>query len=433
MRLRRISEGFDHQADVSERIHLIDAMRGFSLAGIAMAHFGEQYLGSIPPPAQLYNLHGTADAVLEGLSWIFIRGKGFGIFSFLFGLSFSLQMQRAEQRGPRTDFRLRFAWRLFILFGIGWLHCLAYRGDILTVYAVLGVPLMFFYRVPDRWLLILAFVLLVGLPRVTDRLIQGPATPQQRQALQGRMNVQAEQHWRALSTGDVATMVRLNATTGFRAKWDLQFGVVGRGYQTFGLFLLGLWAGRRRLFQDVHLHRLLFVRLWRWTGALTLLLPVIGVVLFVLARATGGGQTQQPDATLPDFSSWQVVGALGLFDAWNNAMTLFYVASFALLSLRPRWQARLVRFGPAGRMALSVYVSQTLLGALIFFGFGLGLLGRVGNSIAIPMGLAVFVLQVWASRAWLTRFRFGPLEYLWRSLTWFRLEPFRARDDRLRV
>jgi uncharacterized protein len=411
---------------MSERIRLIDAMRGFSLAGIAMVHFGEQYLGFMPPPGQPYNIHGTADAVLEALSWIFVRGKGFGIFSFMFGLSFALQMQRAEHRRPGTDFRPRFAWRLFILFAIGWLHGLAYRGDILTVYAVLGIPLMFFYRVRDRWLFILTVLLLVGTPRITQRLIGGPSTPAEIQSLQSRMTAEAEEHWRALATGDVPTMVRLNATAGFRAKWDFQFGVIGRGYQTFGLFLLGLWAGRRRLFEDVEMHRRLFVRLWRWTGALTLLLPLVGGVVFVVGRAAGGGQSQQPAGTLPDISSWPIVAGLGLFDAWNNAMTLFYVASFALLFLRPRWQTRLLRFGPAGRMALSVYVSQTVIGVLIFFGFGLGLLGRFGNSVTIAMGLAVFALQVWASRAWLTRFRFGPLEWVWRSLTWLRLEPFRA-------
>jgi uncharacterized protein len=77
-------------------------------------------------------------------------------------------------------------------------------------------------------------------------------------------------------------------------------------------------------------------------------------------------------------------------------------------------------------MALSVYVGQTLIGVLVFFGFGLGLLGRVGNSVTIPLGLALFVVQVWVSRAWLGRFRFGPLEWAWRSLTWLRREPFRA-------
>ena len=156
---------------MSDRIRLIDALRGLSLVGIAMAHFGEQYLGFMPPPGQAYNIHGTADAVLEGLSWIFVRGKGFGIFSFMFGLSFVLQMQRAERRRPGTDFRPRFVWRLSILFLIGWLHGLAYSGDILTVYAALGVPLILFYRVRDRWLLVLALLLLVGVPRITQRLI----------------------------------------------------------------------------------------------------------------------------------------------------------------------------------------------------------------------------------------------------------------------
>jgi uncharacterized protein len=200
---------------------------------------------------------------------------------------------------------------------------------------------------------------------------------------------------------------------------------MGRGYQTFGLFLLGLYAGRRRVLEDVEANRRLFVRLWRWTGAVTLLVPLIAGVLFA-AYGGGGGRSQQQAGSLPDFTSWPLVAGMGLFDAWNNGMTLFYVASFALLFLRPRWQPRLRRFTPVGQMALSVYVGQTVIGALVFFGFGLGLLGRFGNSVTIPMGLAVFVVQVWACRAWLGHFRFGPLEWAWRSLTWLRREPFRV-------
>jgi uncharacterized protein len=77
-------------------------------------------------------------------------------------------------------------------------------------------------------------------------------------------------------------------------------------------------------------------------------------------------------------------------------------------------------------MALSAYVGQTAIGVLVFFGFGLGLLGHFGNTVTIPLGLGVFAVQVWASGVWLARFRFGPLEWAWRSLTWLRLEPFRA-------
>jgi len=335
-------------------------------------------------------------------------------------------MQRAERRRPGTDFRPRFVGRLLILFAIGWVHGLAYSGDILSVYAVLGLPLILFYCVRDRWLILLAVLLLVGVPRVANRMIEGRTTQAELQSLQSRMNSEAEEHWRAVAGGDVPAIVRLHATTGFRAKWDFQFGFVGRGYQTFGLFLLGLWAGRHRVFEDVDTHRPLFRQAWRWTGALTLLFPLIGGVLFAMVRTLGGSQPQQPAGTLPDLSSWPVVAGMGLFDAWNNAMTLFYVTSFVLLFRRPRWQPRLLRFGPVGQMALSAYLSQTAIGVLVFFGFGLGLLGHFGNRVTIPIGLAVFVLQVWATRAWLVRFRFGPIEWVWRSLTWFRLEPFRV-------
>ena len=408
-----------------ERIEFVDALRGFSLAGIALAHFGEQYLGFMPPPGQTYNIHGVADGVLEGLSWLFVRGKGFGIFSFMFGLSFALQMQRAEQRSPGTDFRPRFLWRLAILFAFGWLHGLAYSGDILTVYAVLGVPLVLFYRVPDRWLFVLALVLLIGVPRTAQRAITGPSTAVEREALLARTNAEAVAHWRAVSSGDVSSIARLHATTGFLSKWDFQFGFFGRGYQTFGLFLLGLWAGRHRVFADVAGHAPLFRRIWRWSGAFALLIPVLGAILFAASRALGGPQPAQPAGAAPDVSSWPVVIGMGLFDAWNNAMTLFYVASFALLFLRARWQPRLLSFAPVGRMALTAYVAQTAVGVLIFFGVGLGLLGRFGNSVTMPLGIAVFALQVFACRAWLARFRFGPLEWAWRSLTWLRIEQFR--------
>jgi len=241
------------------------------------------------------------------------------------------------------------------------------------------------------------------------------------------MNAQAEEHWRALAGGDVPAIVRFHAGPGFVAKWDFQFGPMGRGYQTFGLFLLGLWAGRRRLLEDVEAHRGLIVRCWRWSGAMTLAVPLAAGAVYAIALGMAGGPPQPtPAGTLPDFTSWPFVGGMCLFDAWNNAMTLFYVASFVLLFLRPRWQPPLLRFVPVGRMALSAYVGQTVVGALVFFGVGLGLLGRFGNSLTIPLGLAVFALQAWACRAWLERFRFGPLEWAWRSLTWLRREPFRG-------
>ncbi len=419
--------------DTSEdagRIHLVDALRGLALAGIAVVHFGEQYLGYMPPPDhRAYNVHGTLDGVLEALCWLLIRGKGFGLFSLLFGLSFALQMQRAERRDPARDFRPRFAWRLLILFGIGWLHGLLYSGDILTVYAALGLPLLLFYRVSDRWLVALACVLSLGTPRMTQRLVSGPTAPEQLKAIQGQMDEVAVRHWRALTDGDLPAIARIHATEGFRAKWEFQFGPMGRGWQTFALFLMGLWAGRRRIFEEPAAHRRLWTRLFRWSGGLTLAIPLLAAGLFVLGRVLGGaatGASQASEGAVPDMSAWPVVAGLCVFDAWNGVMTLFYVAAFVRLFQGPRWRARLLRLAPVGRMALSSYVTQTIVGSLVFFGFGLGLLGRFGDAVTLPLGALVFAVQALVCAWWLGRFRFGPLEWLWRSLTWLRLERFRS-------
>jgi uncharacterized protein len=420
---------------MTDRIRLVDALRGLALAGIVIVHFGEQYLGFMPPPDhRTYAIHGTLDGVLEGLAWVFIRGKGFGLFSLLFGLSFALQMQSTDRRDPSRDFRPRFAWRLLILFGIGCLHGLVYAGDILTVYALLGLPLIAFYRVRDRWLFVLAVALMMGTPRVVQRAIVGPIRPAELRAEHQREDEAAARHWQALASGSVPGMARSNATDGLRAKWDFQFGPFGRGYQTFALFLLGMWAGRRRVFEDVEAHIDLWRRLRRWTGWSSLALPLLMVALFFAGRAISGGASDAGGqaggaggAERPDFTGWPVIAGLCLFDVWNAMMTLFYVSVFVLLFQQPRWQRRLLRGTAVGRMALTSYVTQTLIGAFVFFGVGLGLLGKVGNTVTLPAGAALFALQMWACAWWLERFRFGPLEWLWRSLTWLRVEPLRVK------
>jgi uncharacterized protein len=412
---------------VNDRIRLIDALRGVALAGIALVHFGQQYVGFMPPPDhRTYAVPGIADKVLEALMQIFVVGKGFGLFSLMFGLSFALQMQRAERRAPGQDFRRRFAWRLTVLLGIGYLHSLVYAGDILTIYALLGVPLVLFYRVPDRWLLAIALVLLVGSPRVVRAVLGGPGAFGDQKAMAASLDAAAVRHWQALESGDLTRIVADNATAGMLSKWDFQMGFMGRGYQTFALFLIGLWIGRRRLFENVETHRLFLKRVLRWTGGLLLAVPLVGVgAVMLAARLSGAPGGPQQSGAIPDLTSWPVLLSVCFYDTWNNLMTLFYVAAFALLFLRPRWQTLLVRFAPIGQMALTSYLLQTVIGAFLFFGFGLGLLGRFGNVATVPIGLVVVALQTWLCPLWLTRFRYGPVEWAWRSLTWLRRQPFR--------
>lgn len=388
----------------AQRLQLVDALRGFSLAGIAIVHFMEQYLAGPPPEAFAnYTQHNGFDGVLDIIALILIRGKFFALFSFLFGLSFVLQMERTQLR-TGSDFRLRFAWRLVILFVIGLAHQCFYRGDILTVFAMLGFPLLLFYRVADKWIIAIAALLLLGLPRLLLQVFQ----------VSGMEFTDAANlhYWNTVKSGAFTDIAWLNTWNGFWMKMEFQFGVGSRGYQSFGWFLMGLLAGRLRFFE--------FAEAWRKLWRKLLFYGLAGFFgMIIVSVITFGLLGEYLPQGLADFLG------MSYFDWANIALTCFYIGAFSLLFLKDKWQRRLLVFAPYGRMALSNYVLQTLIGTAIFFSFGGALIGDFGNSITMPLGIGVCVLQIWWSRRWLQVFRFGPLEWLWRSLTWFSWQPFR--------
>jgi uncharacterized protein len=231
-------------------------------------------------------------------------------------------------------------------------------------------------------------------------------------------------YWKALEGGSIAEIAAKNGTQGLVSRAVFQFGPFSRGYQTFALFLIGLWAGRRRLLEDPAGNAAFWARLLRWCGWLTLAIPLIAGALFAAGKAlgvgSGGGEAQSADMlSLP-----AVIG-LGVYDLWNFVMMGFYVALFVRLFQNPGWRRRLLHFVPVGQMALSCYVLQSVLGSFLFYGVGLGLLGKVGNAVALLLGIAAFGAQMALCRWWLERFRFGPLEWVWRSLTFLAWQPWR--------
>src|SRR5210317_391222 len=137
------------QAPVKKRIISIDALRGFALAGVALVHMVEQYIAGPHPEGFMEGVNGLPDQIIQGLITIFFTGKFFALFSILFGLSFSIQMESAENKGQK--FAGRFIWRALLLFVIGYVHQLFYRGDILTIYAVLAPFLIPFYKISNKW------------------------------------------------------------------------------------------------------------------------------------------------------------------------------------------------------------------------------------------------------------------------------------------
>lgn len=184
-----------------------------------------------------------------------------------------------------------------------------------------------------------------------------------------------------------------------------------------GLFLLGLYAGRKHFFENLqdnipYVKRILLKRsLWL----------ILGMIVFA-ALFFGGAELLK--LTLPQIVQWAVGGLL--FDSFNVALATIYVAGIILLFQKPRWQNRLMAFYAPGRMGLTTYLVQGLVGVLVFFGFGLGLMGVIGALASVGIGLALFILQTYFSKWWLGKFKYGPIEWLWRSLTYFKAQPLRS-------
>lgn len=394
----------------SERLDVVDALRGFALMGIAIVHFMEQYVGGPTPQAHSnYTQHIFADGIMEGIVNFLLRGKFFMLFSFLFGLSFTIQMDNAAKRG--VNFSGRFLWRLAILFGIGTLHHLFYRGDILTIFAVLGIPLVAFYNVPNRWVLAVAAALMLGVARF---FLPIPDFKNQ----ENRYEQPELPYWAAIKSGSLTDVFYQNATWGKDFKIEVQVNFFGRAYQTVALFLLGLLAGRTRFFENLDEKIVALRHGLYWSLGSMLGLMAIGALIFGVFHLD---KINEKAALF--------VG-VGLYDLMNLCQTGLYIFGFLLLFEKKAWWRRqILKLAPYGRMALTNYVVQSLIGTTLFFGFGFGLLGEIGSCATAAIAIVVFIGQRYFSQWWLSRFQFGPLEWFWRSATFLSLQPFRRKTE----
>jgi uncharacterized protein len=399
---------------IANRIDAVDALRGFALLGIVILHFMEQFYAG-PPPAghENYTQHVPSDGVLELIFNIFLRGKFFMIFSFLFGLSFAIQMRNAEDKN--IDFRGRFIWRLVILGVIGFIHNCFYRGDILFIYALMGLPLVLFYKVSNRVLLISAAVLMI-VPRIIMLIINPQAADFE--ASIKWMIPQEFSYWHVVKNKGIVDVAWWNSGYGLLTKLFFQYGFNARGYQTLALFLIGLYAGNTRFFENITDKKAQYKKgLW-WSLGIFLGLYAVGIVLYLVLKI---------DKILPQM--WANTLGITLYDFSNIAQAAFYIFSFLLLFRLQWWQRQILRLAPYGRMALTNYVMQSVVGTFIFFGFGLGYLGDIGSTVAAILGLLLYFAQRYFSRWWLQRYHFGPLEWLWRSATYLKVQPFAKKVE----
>ncbi|MEM9648798.1 MAG: DUF418 domain-containing protein [Bacteroidota bacterium] len=394
-----------------ERITIIDALRGFALAGIVIVHMVENYIGAPAPESFNEAVHqGPLDYAVDVFIGIFLRGKFFALFSFLFGLSFYLQMDNASQKG--ANFGGRFLWRLILLLSIGYLHSLFYAGDILTIYAMLGVLLIPFYKVKSNWVLGIVGLLFLGFGRyIVFFLTQGANLFEGMDMTPNSPEVQ--QYYSILKEGSIWDVFATNGWQGHLNKMNFQFGVFGRGYATFGYFLLGLCIGRTEFFKNYREQKKLVKRTWIWS----LVLFVVSGGLMALTFGSMG-----PNVT---FDNWVAMFGLTALDLNSISVTFILLSVFVILYKKIKPKKFLEKFAPYGRMALTNYFFQSVLGTFIFFGWGLGQIGELRNLYTFGLAFLVIIIQMVLSKWWLQNFRYGPLEWLWRSATFLKLFPLK--------
>ena len=391
---------------LQERIALLDVLRGFAIFGILL--FNMSFF-SAPLTLEMAGIEvgsGIGDRATELLIRFFIQGKFYSLFSFLFGLGFAIQMLRAEAKGVR--FGPLYRRRLLALLLIGLVHAyLIWMGDILTIYALLGFLLFFFRSRKPKTLLVWAVILLL----VPVLLTAGMVMVAGGQALFGSPEdfaILVQNSMNAYSQGSFSEIMAQRAGDAFFVTIGGLFGGPG----ILAMFLLGAHFGRQQLFQDTASRLFLFRRIWLWGLGLGL----VGNLIFTISM-------EYADPISP--SMWTLVGTLG-YAFGAPGLCFFYISSFVLLWQNPAWQRRLSPLAAVGRMALSNYLFQSIVCTMIFYSYGLGLYGQVGPALGVGLAVVIYAIQIPLSQWWLGRFKFGPAEWLWRTLTYGKLQPMRV-------
>jgi uncharacterized protein len=404
-----------------ERIDVVDILRGWAIFGMLVVNFSHDlwwrwWFTRLWP--------GTTDRVAYFLLHFCAAVKFHTLFSFLFGWGFALQMDRAEARGVR--FFPLYARRLFVLLLIGLTNWVLFDWDATLVEYGLAGYLLFLFR--DRSLktvLAAAFLCNCYWPAYQGVVIHNHAQhvtdPRTAQATrEADIKAKAEEvareeeslHVRA--RGRFFTEIVPHQARGVArdlSDRDFYWGLLG---YPFPLLLLGLYVGRRGILQNVPVH-LAFIRKVFWWG---LILGLLGNGVGVLVSDYPGTYRAGWD------KPW--IGDAAFYQVGVPALCFFYASGIVLLTQRIAWKPRLAPLARVARMALSNYLLQVLIFDVLTH--GLGLFGSFGPLLGVPVGLLGFALQLLLSTWWMKRFRFGPAEWLWRTLTYGKLQPMRVEQ-----
>ena len=382
----------------NQRLDVVDALRGFALLAIVMLHSIEHYNLFFIPKWQPDWLT-TLDQYTMETVWFLFAGKAYATFSLLFGFSFYIQMRNARRRGD--DFRLRFAWRMLLLACFAQLHALFYNGDILLFYAFCGLLIIPASSWSNRTLLIVAGVLLCQ-PIDWIHLLTAHFNPAYIDT-NSHFLIYAKDAERIAAHGNLWEMMVNNIGNGqlYSNTWQVE---AGRICQTPALFMLGMWLGRTEKFVCNAANK----RFWQRVFVTAL---VAFAIIFTIKVNVAPMLTHK--TWISHFSL-----ALGMpvnFTIMAMLVSMFILCWFHANNRGYRFQRMTI---PYGRMSLTNYITQSIIGVAVFYHFGLGLYQYCGPTLSMLIGFVIFGIQLMWSRAWLSSHRQGPLEWVWKNLTW---------------
>lgn len=401
----------------NERIHVLDALRGFAIFGIFVINIrvfsGYAYMLD---EAKSKLLLSNWNAAFDWFHTVFFGGKFYTLFSLLFGIGFAIQFIRASSTD--RSFKWHFSRRLFFLSLIGLVHLWGiWFSDILVIYALCGYVLILFKDFSNRGLLWAAFFVLL-MPalhalylQMTDggytnilyqQLSESWAAAELPKASEDHDTFQMRDIVEVIQSGSWSTVFSFNylgpLLRGYAILLDARF------FKVLGVFILGLWTGRQLMLHKLHENRPLLIRIAFWG----LLIGIPLNVLYGLDNPTN----------IKDSSFILAKDSLAPFG--YVSLTSGYVASFMLMYRTRLRNVCTQLFNAVGKTALTNYVLQSIIGILIFYEVGWGLGQYFGSAYLTLAVFIIFAFQIVASNLWLERYRYGPLEWLWRVLTYGR-------------
>lgn len=378
------------------RIDVADILRGIAIGGIVLIHFIEQLnFYNFPEPTSPFWAalnQGVWDTV-----FFLLAGKMYAIFAMLFGLSFFIQHDNQAQKG--IDFRPRFFWRMILLFCFGLFDLLFYNGDILCVYAACGVLIIPLIRASDKVLKWIAILMLIQ-PIELIYIILGAIDPST-----APLNLGSGQHFGALFVAQGGGSIIDVAVAGIKHGLPINFFWAienGRLTQTVFFFIIGILLGRRRLFYNEG-ENLKF-----WKKVLIVSAVATAVLIPLYYKIPGLFETRCISKSLNV-----------MLNMWKNlAMMLIIVSGTTLLFYQTTAKNWLIKIAPYGKMSLTNYLTQSIVGGFIFYNWGLGLFRYCGHTVSFLLGICMIILQYLFCTWWLKSHKRGPFEELWARLTW---------------